>query len=418
MQKFLYTTISKDGKRQTARAEAENEEALLNQLQSQGLTVTTIAPDIEEIKEKPSLGIKPAAVIARGRKLHSGVHLVDLVMFARQLATMLNAGVTLLKSLEIISSQIQSKKLLEAIAAIKKNVESGRNFSDCLSEYQAVFPKLWVNLVEAGEASGNLSMVLERLAGYLEARAGFRSKLISAMIYPIILFSVAVSAILVFTLIIVPKFVSIFESFELELPLITRLLIGLSSFMRHGIILIIVLVVSSIFAFKSFTRTAQGKRLFDTFKFNLPIFGEFIQSVQVEKFASQISMLLESGVPILYSLEITQHSMDNSLMEEAVAHIKDSVREGKTFHDPMQESGLFPPMVTQMVAIGEEIGELPKMCKRIALYYQNYVETFITRFTAMLEPLMIVFMGIAVGIMVIAMYMPIFQMATAGGLGK
>lgn len=414
MPKFIYTIISKDGKRQMLKAEAESEDLLLNKLQSEGVTVTNIAPDIEEIQPKVTAEGKQVLSLKRGRKFHNGVNLSDLVILARQLATMLSAGVTLLKSLEIICAQIQSLKLLKAIESIRKEVEGGRNFSDCLSDYQGVFPKLWVNLVQAGEASGNLPTVLERLSSYLEARAAFRSKLISAMVYPLILFTVATGAILVFTLVIVPKFVSIFESFQIELPLITKILISLSSFMRHGIIFIIGAIFAIVFVFKSIVKTEKGKRLIDTFKFQIPVMGEFIQSVQIEKFASQLSMLLESGVPILYSLEITQHSMDNALMEEAVLRIKEAIREGKTFHDPMQESGLFPPMVTQMIAIGEEIGELPKMCKRVATYYQDYVETFVVRFTAMLEPLMIVFMGFVVGLMVIAMYMPIFQMATAG----
>lgn len=416
MGKFIYTIISKDGKRQMLKAEAESEEKLLNQLQSQGLTVTNISSEIEEIEPDAGAEAKKPLVLKRGRKLHAGVKLTDLVILARQLSTMLSAGVTLLKSLEIICDQLQSSRLLRAIESIRKEVEGGRNFSDCLSDYPGVFPKLWVNLVQAGEASGNLPVVLERLSSYLEARAAFRSKLVSAMVYPIILFAVATGAILVFTLVIVPRFVSIFASFDMELPLITKVLISLSSFMRHGIIFIIGGIFALVFVFKSVVKTERGKWFIDKFKFQIPLVGEFIQSVQIEKFASQISMLLESGVPILYSLEITQHSMDNALMEEAVLHIKEAVREGKTFHDPMQESGLFPPMVTQMIAIGEEIGELPKMCKRVAGYYQDYVETFVVRFTAMLEPLMIVFMGAVIGLMVIAMYMPIFQMATAGSI--
>ncbi|MFH1491726.1 MAG: type II secretion system F family protein [Candidatus Omnitrophota bacterium] len=416
MAKFICTTISKASKKNKAITEAKSEEALLEKLQSQGLTVISIVPYQEGIRVTNPEEAKLEAVKFRAKpvKTHRRVRLTDLVLFARQLATMLSAGVTLLRSLEVISVQLQSQKLIRTMAKVKKDVESGRNFSDSLAEYPDVFSKLWVNLIQAGEASGNLNTVLERLADYIEARAEFKSKITTAMIYPLILLVVATAAILVFTIIIIPKFTSIFQTFDIELPLITKVLIGLSNFLRHGIIFLILGVMVLIALFKNFIKTKDGKRIYDRFKLQMPLLGEFIQSVQVEGFASEISMLLESGVPILYGLEITQQSMENSLMEEAVGEIKDSVRAGQPLHTPMEESGLFSPMVSQLIAIGEEIGELPKMCKQIAIYYQNYIKTFVTRFTAMLEPLMIVFMGIIVGVMVIAMYLPIFQMSTGG----
>lgn len=418
MPNFIYTTISKEGKKETLTAQAESEEELLNQLQSQGLTVTNIVPQILEPAQPEKRKIASPSIKVRQPKVHRRVYLSDLVLLAKQLSTMLNAGVTLFKSLEVISVQLQSQRLLKAVETIKKDVEQGRNFSDALSAHPGVFPKLWVNLAEAGEASGNLPLVLERLAGYIEARSAFRSQVISAMIYPVILLAVAIGSIFIFTTLIVPKFTSIFISFQLKLPLITRLLISLSNFLRHGIIYLIAGIIIFIFSLSSFIKTRPGKRLFDKIQLQLPVLGEFIQAVNIENFASEISMLLESGVPILYALEVTQHSMDNILMEEAVGHIKDSVRQGQTFHVPMQESGLFPAMVTQMVSIGEEIGELPKMCKQIATYYQERVAIFITRLTAMLEPIMIVFMGVIIGTMVVAMYLPIFQMATGGSFSR
>lgn len=415
MPKFIYTVIFKDGKRQTARLEAESEDAALSSLQEQGATVVSIALAQEEKTEANQSGEAQLRFIAaKPRRMHYRVKLVDLVILAKQLSTMLAAGVNLLRSLKIISVQIQSRKLLKAVEAIKKDVEAGSNFSAALSEHPSVFPKLWINLSEAGEASGNLPFVLERLANFLEARADFRSKLVSAMLYPLVLFAVAIIAILVFTMVIIPKFTSIFATFQIELPLITKAFISLSNILQHGIIFIIVGIAISVLLLKTFLKTKSGKRLFDSLKLQLPIFGEFIQSVQVENFSSQISMLLESGVPILYSLEIVEHSMDNSLMQEAVREIKESVRQGQTINSPMEKSGLFPAMVIQMISIGEEIGELPKMCKEIAIYYEKLVETFVMRLTSMLEPVMIVFMGLIIGTMIIAMYLPIFQIASGG----
>ncbi len=422
MPKYNYTAISKDGKKHTTTGEAENQEALLDRLQSQGFTVTSINPlKIEPLREDKVSGeaqltptLAGVRIKARQTKTHARVKLVDLVLFSRQLATMLGAGVTLLRCLETISLQIQSRGLLKAVEGIKKDVESGRSFSNSLADYPQVFSKLWANLAEAGEASGNLPIVLERLANYLEERAAFRTKVISAMVYPLILAAASILAILFFTIVIIPKFFSIFEAFQIEPPLITQALIILSNFLRHGIIFIIIGVIFLALMLRAWFNTAAGRRFFDSLGLQLPLLGEVIQAIQIERFASGISMLLESGVPILYSLEISQHSLDNVLMQDAVAATKESVRSGQTLHQPMQKSGLFPAMVTQMIAIGEEIGELPKMFKKVSFYYQQFLETFVIRLTVSLEPAMIIVMGVVIGTMVIAMYLPIFQIATGG----
>ncbi|MEW6008082.1 MAG: type II secretion system F family protein [Candidatus Omnitrophota bacterium] len=416
MAKFIYTVISKDGRKQTNRAEAESEELLLNKLQAEGVTVVSIREEVlseGKIATEMQARARPSPKV--GLSQHSGVKSSDLVIFARQLATMLSAGVNLLRCLEIISLQVTSRKLQSALETIKKDVSSGRNLSDSLAEHPKIFSKFWINLVTAGEASGSLPVVLDKLAFYLEAREAFKTKLISAMIYPLLLLVVALLANFAFLFFIVPRFYEIFSTFNIKLPLVTRILLSLSIFLRRGIIYIILGCIGLFFGLKNFISTGAGKRLFDKQQLQIPLLKGMIQAILMERFASQISMLLESGVPILYALEITQHGMGNVLMEDAVEHVKESVRQGKTFHAPLEESGLFPPMVTQMVAIGEEIGELPKMCNRIANYYQQYVETFIARLTSIFEPVMIVFMGLLIGAMVIAMYWPIFKLSTGGG---
>ncbi len=415
MPKFQYCVVLKDGTKRTDVAEAESEEALLNKLQASGMIVVSISEDKKQPVKQVSTeaNIKPAVNI--GFRQHTGVKPSDLVVFARQLATMLGAGVNLMRCLEVISLQVSSRKLLSTIKSIEKEVEAGRNLSDCLADHPKVFSKFWVNLVASGEASGNLPVVLDKLAFYLEAQEAFNAKIISAMIYPVLLFVVAILANIAFLFFIVPKFYSIFQTFNIQLPLVTRILLALSNFLRHGIIYIILLIAGVAYIIKYFINTSTGKRFFDKLQLQVPLLKDLIQAILMERFASQISMLLESGVPILYTLEITQHGMGNVLMEDAVEHVKDSVRQGKTFHVPMEESGLFPPMVTQMVAVGEEIGELPKMCKRVANYYQQYVDTFIARLTSIFEPVMIVFMGLLIGAMVIAMYWPIFKLSTGGG---
>lgn len=417
MPKFIYTIVSKNGKKQTNRAEAESQEALLNKLQADGVTVVSITEEAIPGKISPETEARVRPIPRVSLSQHSGVASSDLVVFARQLATMLSAGVNLLRCIEIISLQVTSRKLQSALEAVKTDISSGRNLSDSLAEHPKIFSKFWINLVTAGEASGSLPMVLDKLAFYLEAREAFKTKIVSAMIYPLLLLVVALLANFAFLFFIVPRFYEIFATFNIKLPLVTRLLLALSNFLRRGIIYITLAGIAMFFGLKNFISTPSGKRFFDKQQLKAPLLKDMIQAILMERFASQISMLLESGVPILYALEITQHGMGNVLMEDAVEHVKDSVRQGKTFHAPMEESGLFPPMVTQMVAIGEEIGELPKMCNRIAGYYQQYVETFISRLTSIFEPIMIVFMGLLIGAMVIAMYWPIFKISTGANFG-
>ena len=410
MKKFEFSARDQSGKSVTGSEEAESADILVNRLQLRGLLVTHISLRLES-----AASLKPAAQSGEERPFRRyRITEEDLITFGRQLATAIGSGVSLLKSLNIISRQVASRRFYEIINIITHDVESGFSFRDALSKHPKIFPSLWVNMVETGEASGSLPVVLERLVTYLEARAAFKRKVVSALLYPLILLTVALAAIMVFLCFIIPKFALIFESFNKKLPGPTLILVNASNFLTKNFFLIFVGICATVFLLIKYFKTRDGKLRLDHFVLNAPALREFFRLAEIEKFCSGMSTLLESGVPILFALEISERSSGNTLVQDIVKKIKDNVREGKPIVIPMEESGFFPPMITQMVNIGEEIGELDKMFKKIAHFYSELLDTRITRLTTLFEPLMIVFMGIVIGGMVVSMFLPIFEMANIG----
>jgi type IV pilus assembly protein PilC len=298
---------------------------------------------------------------------------------------------------------------------LTKNMEAGLSFHEAMAVHPKIFSDLWINLVESGEASGNLAIVLSRLAAYLEKAMEFKRKIISALIYPAILTVAGIGALLFLSIKIIPTFAEIFKSFNITLPFLTQLLVGVSAFLRKFMFLLVLSIAGIVFAFRKYIGTKPGRRSFENFKFKMPVFGEFFLALNIERFSSEMSTLLESGVPILYSLEISERSVDNLIMADIIRKIKEDVREGKPLRDSLERSSFFEPMVIQMVSIGEEIGELPQMFKRINSFYQEYCDMFLGRFVAMFEPFVLVFIGGIIGVMVIGMFLPIFKIANIGG---
>ena len=294
-------------------------------------------------------------------------------------------------------------------------METGLSLHESMAKHPSVFSELWVNLVESGEASGNLAMVLNRLASYLERASAFRRKIISALIYPGILMLAGIGALLFLTIKIIPTFAELFTGFDVKLPVLTQILIIISTFIRRYFLIIIISLGVGIYFLKQYLKTSDGRLMLENFQFKLPTFGEFFKALTVEKFSSEMSTLVESGVPILYSLDITEHSVDNLTMAGIIRKIKADVRDGNPLSQPLEKCGFFEPMVVQMVAIGEEIGELSQMFKKINEFYREYIETFLTRFTSMFEPIMLIFLGLVIGMMVVGMFLPIFQISQLGG---
>jgi type IV pilus assembly protein PilC len=412
MPKFYYIARNRAGVKETGIEESLTQEDAVAKIQAKGLIVVNVIPEGSETFGGSTVG---TSVRIRLKSKHGRVTRQDLMLFCRQLSTLIGAGVTILMSLEIIAKQVVSRKLYAVCLDLKKNMEAGLSFHEALTGHPKIFSDLWINLVESGEASGNLAVVLSRLAAYLEKEAEFRNKLISALVYPVILTLVGCGALLFLSLKIIPSFSEIFKSFNIDLPWLTQILVKVSDFLRKNIILLFLAGGAVIFIFQQYIHTKTGRLNFEKFQFKLPVFGEFFLAFNVERFSSEMATLLESGVPILYSLEISGRSVNNLIMADIIRKIKDDVREGKPMRDSLERSGFFEPMVIQMVSIGEEIGELPQMFKRINSFYQEYCDTFLARFVSMFEPFVLVFIGGVIGIMVIGMYLPIFELSKISG---
>jgi type IV pilus assembly protein PilC len=408
MPKFFYVARDKTGKKISGSEDAANQEELIGRLQSRDLTVVNILTDFKagQVSFKP----EAAADKSKPKRLRYRITSGDLVLFCRQLAILLGSGVTILKSLDIILKQAGSQKFCNIIKNLQKNMEQGLSLHEAMAKHAKVFSELWVNLVESGEASGNLAIVLDRLATYLERNLEFKRKIISALIYPLILLTAALGALVFLMVKVLPMFTGLLQGLNVSLPLLTKILITISNGMRRLFFAGVIGVGILIFLFKKYTQTKSGRIRYEKFLLGLPVFGEFIRAMLLERFSSEMSTLVESGVPILYSLEITEQSVDNLVMASLIRQIKEDVRAGKPLSQPLDRSGFFGPMVVQMVHVGEEIGELSQMFKKINAYYQQSVETFIVRFTSMFEPLMLIFMGGVIGTIVIGMFLPIFQL--------
>jgi len=411
--RFSYIGRTKSGDRDTGVIDALSQDEAVVQLQQKGLIVTSILP--LEISQQTKAGVAPSHIASKKKSqfTHGGARATDMVIMARQLALLLGAGVSLLRSLDIISKQVDSKMLFDVISQIRQDMEGGRTLRDAMAKFPKIFSPLWLNLVETGEASGNLPMVLEKLAYYLEEAMAFRRKILSALLYPGILLFISVSAVMFFVMKIVPTFADILDSFGVPLPLATRVVIGISHFLVSKFYILIGAIVLLVFIFRRLNSQPKFQRLFEEMRLKAPVMGEFFRYLLLERFATTMAILVESGVPILYALEISERSAGSPKMTECIGFIKRNVKEGRSMAEPMEKMEIFTPMIIQLVAIGEEIGELTSMLKRISKYYQEYLETFVNRLATIFEPLMIVFIGIIIGAMVISIFLPIFNLATA-----
>ncbi|MBP6342960.1 MAG: type II secretion system F family protein [Candidatus Omnitrophica bacterium] len=395
-----------EGKTLQEIEEAPTEQALLDKLQGQGYFVISLQP---MRTEAPKPETKKTRKVKKDSFTHTGITMDDILVFSRQLATMLEAGITLLRSLDVILSQIESRTLHKVLTQVRNDVEQGRSLSSSLEKHPKHFSQFWVSLVEVGEASGTMPQVLEKLAIFMEQQAAFRSIIISAIIYPCILLMVCLGAIGFFAFFVGPKFEAIYTSMGKQLPAFTKLLLAVFKFIKQNILFLIAGCVAASFMFGQYIKTAVGQMQFEKFIFALPTFGMITKKIVVERFASQMSILIDSGVPILYALEISEKLVENRTCGLIISDIRDSVREGKMLAEPMELSGFFPPMAVQMIKVGEETGELSKMLKHVSAFFQREVEAFMKRFGTLIEPLMLVVMGGVIGTIVLAMFLPMFS---------
>jgi len=397
---FQWSGKTSQGTIQKGELTANSKEEVISYLRKQ-----RIVPTIITQKQKAAFDIL--------KGIRSGVKDKDIVIFTRQFATMIDAGLPLVQALEILSQQTENKTLANVLNEIKIDVEGGSTFADALKKHPRIFSDLYANMVSAGESGGILDTILNRLAGYIEKAMKLKSKVKGAMIYPSVIVSVAVLVIWIIMVKVVPTFAAMFTKLGGTLPLPTLIVMKMSNFLGGIGGLIVVACIIGLVVFITFTRrTENGKRVTDRILLRLPVFGILLRKVAVSKFTRTLGTLIGSGVPILEGLDITAKTAGNKVVEDEVLHIRQAVSEGKTIAEPLAKSKVFPPMVTQMIAVGESTGAIDTMLSKIADFYDDEVDQAVNNLTAMLEPIIMVFLGGAIGFIVIAMYMPIFKLIT------
>ncbi|MCJ7641330.1 MAG: type II secretion system F family protein [Desulfobacterales bacterium] len=381
--------------------EAPNEGAIRIHLRQQNIIPTKIAAKGKEIKISLPFGKK--------------VKQRSIAIFTRQLATMIDAGLPLVQSLEILSSQQEHKIFKNILREIREEVEGGSTFAGALKKHPATFNDLYTNLVVAGEEGGILDNILTRLANYIEKAEALKKKVKSALVYPSVIVGVAIIVVMILMIFVIPVFEQMFEGAGQTLPLPTLVVVVISKFVRKYIYIVIPAIILLFYLFKKYHQTEGGKAVLDRLLLKLPVFGPLFQKIAVARFSRTLGTLVSSGVPILDGLNIVSKTAGNKTIETAIMNARASIREGETIADPLGRSNIFPPMVIQMIAVGESTGALDSMLSKIAEFYEEEVDVAVTNLTSLLEPLLMIFLGVVIGGVVIAMYLPIFQMASAVG---
>jgi len=413
----VYSYVVKDalGKVQKGRSEAENEQVLVRRLREKGFWVQKVE---QERGEEQVAQAAPKAKFSFGP--FGRVSGRDLSVFCRQFATMINAGVSLVRCLAVLEEQSTNARLQEIIRDIQASVESGETLSRALSKYPRVFNNLFVGLVRAGEVGGVLDETLNRLSGFLEDNERLKRKIRSAMTYPVLVMFFAIGIVVGLVTFILPKFMELFRDLGVkEVPLPTQIMINFSNLLTSKWYFLLGGIVLFVAAFQRYIRTRVGKRHYDWVKLKFPVFGKLNHKVALARFSRTLSTLMVSGVPILSALETVAGALDNEIIGDAVMAARAAIREGDRIGDPLQRSGLFPPMVVQMISIGEETGALDSMLTKVAEFYESEVDATLQSLTAAIEPLMIVFLGGVVGFIVVSMFMPLIavinNLSSGGG---
>ena len=402
--------------------EAPSTNAAISQLRQAGYFPTSVVEEairgldgeVARQRAKMAPTTKPRAkrgiVLFARRKVSSKI----LMIFTRQLATLIDSGLPLLRSLNVLAKQERDKVMRNTINKVADSVQSGSTFSDALALHPRIFNDLYVSMVKAGEVGGVLELVLTRLSEFQEKAAKIKNKILAAMVYPVIVMTMAVGIMGFLLVFIVPRFELIFQDLlgDKPLPPVTRFVIGLSGFMQsHGLVLLgaVVLIVT---AYKMIGRTRRGRLVIDNFKLRMPLFGNLNRKTAISRFSRTLGTLVTSGVPILQALNITRETAGNAAIAAAIARVHDSVKEGESIVQPMEASRAFPPMVVSMVDVGEETGKLPEMLLKIADVYDDEVDNAVVALTSMLEPIMIVFLAVIVGTIVLALFTPLISIIT------
>jgi len=402
MPTYIYAGRTRKGRVTKGQLDAADERIARIQLKRRNIDVTKLKQKPKDLFESVSF-------------LQPRVTSKDIVVFTRQFSTMIDAGLPLVQGLNMLTEQSQNKTFKRMLSQVTRDVEGGSTLADALAKHPKVFDSLYVNLVAAGEVGGILDTILQRLAAYIEKTQKLKSQIKGALTYPAVVVAIAIIVIAVIMIFVIPVFQDMFSSFGKALPAPTQLVVNMSNFTKSNIHWMILALIILAFAFKRYRATASGRRRVDSTLLRLPIIGELIRKVAVARFTRTLGTMVKSGVPILDALEITARTAGNVIVEEVVMDARSSIAEGQTIAEPLSESIIFPGMVTQMISVGESTGALDAMLEKIADFYDDEVDATVAAMTSMLEPLLMLFLGGSIGGLVIAMYLPIFQMAAAMG---
>ena len=397
---YIWKGVNTKGVKRKGKMEAQDERQVEGMLKRMRISPTSVK-------------VAPKDLFENIKFFQPKVKVKDVMIFTRQFSTMIDAGLPLVNCLKILADQQENKTFKAVLKDLNDSVQTGSTLSESLKKYPKLFDDLYCNLVAAGEAGGILDTILQRLAEYIEKSEKLKSKVKSALMYPIIVVIVAILVVTVIMVFVIPVFQNMFSSFGKALPVLTQIVINISNFIKGNILYIIVAAGVFFYGFKRFINTERGRVIWDRTLLALPVFGPLIRKVSVAKFTRTLSTMMASGVPIISSLDIVARTAGNKIVEEAIIETKSAIAEGRSIADPLMESGVFPTMVVQMISVGEEAGALDSMLSKIADFYDDEVDAAVEALTSMIEPLLMVFLGGTIGVLVIAMYLPIFTMASA-----
>lgn len=415
MPKFHYIALDQNGQETTGDLDAASEADAINQLRQSGLYPTSVAAEGQgqaaAIKKRAKSNPKGQAKVVK-IGANAKVKSKSLMIFTRQLATLIDSGLPLLRGLTVLGRQEPNLIMKATITTLADNVQTGSTFSESLQQYPRIFNKLYVNMVKAGELGGVLELVLNRLAEYQEKAQKLKNKVVAAMVYPMIVMCIAAAIVVFLMMVIVPRFETIFEDMlgsKDKLPALTKAVINFSGNIVEYKFYLLAAIAAIVFGWKAIAASKGGRRWIDRTKLKLPLFGDVQRKTAISRFTRTLGTLVTSGVPILQALNITRETAGNSIISDAITKVHDAVKEGESMVAPLESSGVFPPMVISMVDVGEETGQLPEMLLKIADVYEDEVDNSVSALTSMLEPLMIVVLALVVGVIVMALFLPLIE---------
>ncbi|MBN1383469.1 MAG: type II secretion system F family protein [Elusimicrobia bacterium] len=405
MPEFVYKVKMTSGQEKQGSIEAPNQATAASKLRSQKLIILEIAENRKS----------PLDALKKLNPLKPTVKAKDLVLFSRQLSTLVSAGVPIVQGLTILGEQVENPAFKKVLDHITEDIKAGVSIADAMKKEPEAFEDLYVAMIKAGEVGGILDVILERLSAYLEAADELKGKVKGALMYPSIVAFISVAVTIFLLVVVIPTFQEIFEGFGQDLPLPTQILISISDFLKANIIYLILGAIGVGIGLRKYYQTKTGKAKMDEMFLKLPMFGDMLRKVAVAKFTRTLGTLIKSGVPILQGLDTVAQTAGNVVVEKAIMTAKESIREGEKIAEPLKRSGVFPTMVTQMISVGEETGNLDTMLTKIADFYDQEVDVAVKGLTSMIEPIVICVMGLVIGAIVIAMFMPMFMMGGMAG---